>query len=72
MHWRVSIYHVANIQVERYKWERMWDVHEPVLGLQSLCAVPAQRAQNHLLGVFMTMSSFYCSVFCIRQLVHIM
>ena len=46
MHWRVSIYHVANIQVERYKWERMWEVHELVLGLQSLCAVSAQSAKS--------------------------
>ena len=48
MHWRVSIYHVSNIQVERYKWELMWEVHEPVLGLQSLCAVSAQRAKTAL------------------------
>ena len=28
MHWRLSIYHVVNIQVERYKWERIWEVYE--------------------------------------------
>ena len=24
-----------------HKWERMWDVHQPVLGQQSLCAASA-------------------------------
>ena len=40
------MYHVANIQVERYKWECMWEVHEPVLGVQSLCAVSARSLRR--------------------------
>ena len=38
----------------------------------ALRALSAQRTQNHLVGAFLTTSSFSCSVFFTRQLVHIM